>query len=89
VLPGKKGISLPMNQYSALIELLPYIEKELTETGETVPRPQYDGFVGEEDAGDEEEEDIKDEAEPDGDNDSDSAPKKSNIEATSDEEEDD
>jgi len=79
-LPGKKGISMPMDQYAAFVELLPQIEKELSEKGEKVPRPQYDGVR-------EEEEDVKEEVESES-ADGDGVPQKSNIEATSDEEED-
>ncbi|KAJ6172436.1 hypothetical protein N7470_001503 [Penicillium chermesinum] len=38
-LPGKKGISLPMDQFSAFITLLPEIEEALVEAGEH-PRGQ-------------------------------------------------
>lgn len=40
-LPGKKGISLPIDQFSVLVTLLPDIEMALKETGEFVPRPDY------------------------------------------------
>ncbi|GFF56808.1 putative RNA polymerase II transcriptional coactivator [Aspergillus udagawae] len=40
-LPGKKGISLPIDQFSALVTLLPDIEMALKESGEFVPRPEY------------------------------------------------
>ena len=71
---------MPMDQYSALIELLPHIEKELVKKGEKVPRPRYDGHVKEE----------KDMVEEDEDSEVDEGnglPKKSNIDATSDEDE--
>lgn len=32
-----------MDQFTALIDLLPQVEKVLTKYGETVPRPRYDG----------------------------------------------
>ncbi|KKA19347.1 Uncharacterized protein T310_6683 [Rasamsonia emersonii CBS 393.64] len=40
-LPGKKGISLPMDQFSSLIRHLPEIEEVLLQKGESVPRPSY------------------------------------------------
>ena len=72
---------MPMDQYSALIQLLPQIEKELVKKGEKVPRPRYDEQVKEEDDVVEDEED----SEVDEGN---GLPKKSNIDATSDEDED-
>ncbi|KAL3259537.1 hypothetical protein ABHI18_005331 [Aspergillus niger] len=41
-LPGKKGISLPIDQFSSLVSLLPHIETTLQDKGESIPRPQYD-----------------------------------------------
>ncbi|KAL8647363.1 MAG: hypothetical protein Q9226_006460 [Calogaya cf. arnoldii] len=41
MLPGKKGISLPLAQYSTLLTLLPSIEAALVAGGELVPRPDY------------------------------------------------
>ncbi|KAF2835671.1 PC4-domain-containing protein [Patellaria atrata CBS 101060] len=41
LLPGKKGISLPMDQYTAFIAVMPKIEEVLTNKGETVPRPDF------------------------------------------------
>ncbi|KAF2859764.1 PC4-domain-containing protein [Piedraia hortae CBS 480.64] len=41
--PGKKGISLTIDQLNAFVTLLPKLEKVLKEKGETVARPQYDG----------------------------------------------
>ncbi|KAF7594278.1 hypothetical protein BBP40_009678 [Aspergillus hancockii] len=42
-LPGKKGISLPMDQFASLIALLPDIELALKDLGVSVPRPDYAG----------------------------------------------
>ncbi|CAG7937928.1 unnamed protein product [Penicillium salamii] len=42
-LPGKKGISMPIDQFSALVSLLPEIEGALKQSGETIPRPAYSG----------------------------------------------
>ncbi|RAL15018.1 transcriptional coactivator p15/PC4 family protein [Aspergillus homomorphus CBS 101889] len=41
-LPGRKGISLPIDQYSALVTLLPEIELAMRNHGQSVPRPSYD-----------------------------------------------
>jgi hypothetical protein len=77
---------MPVDQYSAFVELLPLIEKELVKKGEKVPRPEYnvhirkEGVVGDEE--EEEEKDLSDIGDESG------VPKKSNIEATSDEDED-
>jgi hypothetical protein len=74
-----KGISMPLDQYSAFIELLPQIEKELGKNGETVPRPQYEGQLSTERGAQKEDESDVDEGN--------GVQKKSNIEATSDEDE--
>ncbi|KAG8628821.1 hypothetical protein KVT40_002686 [Elsinoe batatas] len=42
-LPGKKGIAMPMEQYEALLELLPQIEDTLKKQGIEVGRPNYSG----------------------------------------------
>jgi hypothetical protein len=70
---------MPIDQYSAFVQVLPQIEKALIKKGERVPRPQYNGEVKEDDGKDEHLSDAGD----DGD-----VPQKSNIEATSDEDED-
>ncbi|KAF1820498.1 PC4-domain-containing protein [Dissoconium aciculare CBS 342.82] len=43
-LPGKKGIALPIEQFNALVELLPEIEKALKPKAGDLPisRPRYD-----------------------------------------------
>ncbi|KAL8711668.1 MAG: hypothetical protein Q9225_007086 [Loekoesia sp. 1 TL-2023] len=76
MMPGKKGISLPLAQYSTLLTLLPEIEVALAAKGEKVPRPDYSGEKAavEADAGDDGEGGAKKEG-------------KQNFEATSDEEE--
>ncbi|KAL8831901.1 MAG: hypothetical protein Q9170_005094 [Blastenia crenularia] len=78
MLPGKKGISLSLAQYAALLKLLPEVEAALIAKGESVPRPDFgsERAVIEADAGDDEEEEEVEEAEG-----------KKNFEATSDEEE--
>ncbi|KAM0717889.1 hypothetical protein Q7P37_006221 [Cladosporium fusiforme] len=43
LLPGKKGISLSMEQFQAFLESLPEIEKALQAKGISIPRPKYDG----------------------------------------------
>ncbi|KAE8348463.1 transcriptional Coactivator p15-domain-containing protein [Aspergillus coremiiformis] len=39
--PGKKGISLPIEQFATLVTLLPDIELALKDLGALVPRPDY------------------------------------------------
>ena len=71
-LPGKKGISMTLEQFSALVELLPCIEGELRRSGVgDFPRPIYDEIV--ESSKKEEEESEQDKG-------------RANHEATSDEE---
>ncbi|KAL8912901.1 MAG: hypothetical protein Q9171_002195 [Xanthocarpia ochracea] len=83
MLPGKKGISLPIAQYSTLLALLPEIEAALVAKGEMVPRPDYSTArpspnpQNGDDKGDDEDEDEADA--DDG--------KKKNFEATSEEDE--
>lgn len=62
---------MPIDQFSALINLLPDIEQTLKQKGESLPRPVY-GDAGQPD----------DDGEPD----RTASPSKQNIEATSDEE---
>ncbi|KAJ5122858.1 RNA polymerase II transcriptional coactivator KELP [Penicillium atrosanguineum] len=72
-LPGKKGISMPMDQFSALIKLLPDIEQALKQQGESLPRPIYSSCADQPGDGNDEPERT-------------ASPYKQNIEATSDEE---
>ncbi|KAL4923204.1 transcriptional coactivator p15/PC4 family protein [Aspergillus undulatus] len=77
-LPGKKGISLPTDQFSALLTLLPEIEAALQEKGVSIPRPIYvDGGTDSNGNGDREGSGGLLEARP----------SRKNIEATSDEDE--
>ncbi|THW93585.1 PC4-domain-containing protein [Aureobasidium pullulans] len=41
MLPGKKGISLSLEQFSAFLEVLPEIEAALKSKGQELPRPNY------------------------------------------------
>ncbi|KAL9073825.1 MAG: hypothetical protein Q9161_002657 [Pseudevernia consocians] len=59
-LPGKKGISLPIEQFNILIKLLPHIETVLAEKGQSIERPDYSG-AGASAAVDEEYEEDEDE----------------------------
>ena len=71
---------MPMDQYSVFVGLLPQIERVLVKKGEKVPRPQYGGEIQTEGGDMTDEESEVDEGS--------GVQKKSNIEATSDEEED-
>lgn len=52
MLPGKKGITMTLEQYGVLVSLLPGIEAELTKSGiKDIPRPDYDNVM-DEDGGD-------------------------------------
>lgn len=87
-LPGKKGISMTIDQYNNFIRLLPDIEAALSEKGETVPRPTYPGLDSELDRSNEAEagKEVESGRAPRA-KVKDSAASKRNIEATSDEEE--
>ncbi|KAI5195924.1 hypothetical protein AUEXF2481DRAFT_25517 [Aureobasidium subglaciale EXF-2481] len=41
MLPGKKGISMTLEQFSAFLEVLPELEDALKEKGQELPRPNY------------------------------------------------
>jgi hypothetical protein len=80
-LPGKAGINLPIEQFQTFLSLLPQVLDELEEKGVEIVRPKFGASTTKkatEDSNDEEEVDAKPKK-----------PKKSNIEATSDEDEDD
>jgi hypothetical protein len=70
-----QGISLPVDQFAALVSVLPDIEQALKESGESLPRPVYST-----------EGDRSDEAKEEQDTADNQSPSKQNIEATSDEE---
>lgn len=66
-----QGISLSLDQYNALMEVLPEVETALAKKGQTVVRPNFEGNA------------AKDKADEDDDEGSDA--NKKNFEATSDE----
>ena len=90
-----QGISLSIEQYTALIEILPDIERVLKSKRIEVPRPQY-GKAAAKAVDEEEEEEVDDEEDDDDEEVETSKSKgklgkfklKSNHEATSDEDED-
>ncbi|KAJ5668814.1 PX-associated sorting nexin 13 [Penicillium macrosclerotiorum] len=45
-LPSKKGISMPVEQFAALVQLLPEIDQALRQQGVSLPRPEYFGSGG-------------------------------------------
>lgn len=81
---------MTIEQYSTFLTLVPQIEKTLQKMGERIPRPVYDDSAS---AAVEAEEDHEGSAQKPGEGRSESrnndAFRKSNIEATSDEDEDD
>ena len=66
---------MPVDQFAAMVSILPEIEQALKEKGETLPRPVYSAEGGQSDQGEQ--------GYAHSDNQS---PSKQNIEATSDEE---
>ena len=68
---------MSVEQYTALIQIMPQIERVLKSQGEKVPRPNYDGSAS---AGD-------DESNEEGEDRDEEMERKPNIEATSDEDE--
>lgn len=66
---------MPVDQFAAIVSILPEIEQALKENGETLPRPIYSAEGGPSDQGEQ--------GQAHSDNQS---PSKQNIEATSDEE---
>lgn len=82
-LPGKKGISLTLEQYAGLVGVLPGIENALRKSGvQDVPRPDYSRLGGDGGSTKVEQEDETEESEEERD-----AGGRANHEATSDEEE--
>ncbi|EPS29107.1 RNA polymerase II transcriptional coactivator KELP [Penicillium oxalicum] len=76
-LPGKKGISMSLEQFAAFVKLLPEIEQAVQQQGESLPRPVYSGSAAKNSDNHEQGDSARTES-----------PGKPNIEATSDEESD-
>ncbi|KAL9104692.1 MAG: hypothetical protein Q9163_000370 [Psora crenata] len=74
MLPGKKGISLPVDQYNAFMTFLPELESALLAKGAEVVRPDFngDGVSKREEAGAGEEEVEEEKAHNDDDDDDES-----------------
>jgi hypothetical protein len=83
-LPGKAGINLPLEQFRTFLSLLPQVINELKSEGETVEAPSFESNGHEKATNDDDDDDDEVEEKV-----VKAKPKKSNIEATSDEEEDD
>jgi hypothetical protein len=79
-LPGKAGINLPLEQFRTFLSLLPQVLDELETKGEKIEPPIFGTGNGSKIAkGEDDDEDDREEQ---------AKPKKSNFEATSDEDED-
>ncbi|KAH0563459.1 hypothetical protein GP486_001977 [Trichoglossum hirsutum] len=65
-LPGKKGISMPIDQYSKFMAIVPEVETALKAKGEEVVRPIFDSGGGS-NAGDVDDDEDDDEEEPNND----------------------
>lgn len=82
-LPGKKGITMTLEQYAGFVSVLPGIETALRQSGiQDVPRPNYSNIGGDGETTGQAQEDETEESEQDRD-----AGRRPNHEATSDEEE--
>lgn len=75
-----QGISLPVDQFTCLLNILPEIETALGEHGESVPRPEYDAIKSNPGEGDEQQGESED-------NTNNPPDSKKNIEMTSEEDE--
>lgn len=81
-LPGKKGISMSLEQYAGLVSVLPGVENELRRSGiQDVPRPNYEAIDGGESGLKQEDEEATEDSEEG------NTSGRANHEATSDEEE--
>ncbi|GIZ49095.1 hypothetical protein CKM354_001213500 [Cercospora kikuchii] len=99
MLPGKKGISMTMEQFDAVLGVLPELEREVRKRGGQVRKVRVEGEEGEKDGEDEDEEDGEEEKEEEKKEEEEELPKKTknklekfkhkakNHEATSDEDE--
>lgn len=58
-LPGKKGISMTIEQFNTVVGLLPQIERELKGKGIELVRPRYDQVEGDAKEEEEDEEEVE------------------------------